>query len=61
MPGQAETHFGKGKGDILASSWVQKGLENNEARCYSTDKVSKARGSNELLTSHSINNVSKNA
>jgi hypothetical protein len=42
-PGEPRHIFGKGKGDTLASSRVQKALENNEAGCYSTDKVSKAR------------------
>jgi hypothetical protein len=40
-PGEPRHTFGKGKGD--ASSRVQKGLENNKACCYSTDKVGKAR------------------
>jgi hypothetical protein len=41
--GEPKHTFGRGKGDELASSRVQNGLENNEGHCYSTDKVGKAR------------------
>ena len=43
VPGRDGTHLWKEEGNALASIRVQEGLENNEARCYSTDKVSKAR------------------
>jgi hypothetical protein len=41
--GEPRHNARKGKGDVLALSRVQEGLQNNEAHCYSKEKVSKVK------------------
>jgi hypothetical protein len=61
-PGEPRHNSGIGKGDTFASSWVQEGLQNNESRCYSINKVSKEKEAHTVPprvvhTSHSPSNT----
>jgi hypothetical protein len=42
-PGEPRHNSGIGKGDALASSQAQEGLQNNKIRCYTKEKVSKTK------------------